>query len=388
MNFSLSPESLAWKETVRSFVSQHVLGRTDLDQHGHFPWDLYQKAFEIGIISSLIPKKYGGIERSFLDNILAAEECAYGDLGFTTSVFLARLSLGPLLGFGTEDQKEHWLRPMTQKLTFSSFCFTEPQGSTNLGKRPASTTVKQTEQGYLINGEKWTISNGSVASVYFVFARFEADANGLSCFIVPREIEGVSVSLPHKKMGQRAADTATVYFNNVLIPFDHMIGKKNQGAQIAIKSLVSSRIGIGAMALGACLRSQELAKQHCHQRMNGDGQPIIYEQNIKFRFAMIEAKIEMLRSFLYRTVWEFEQGKEATKFACSLKLMAGQMADEICNECLDLHGGLGYLEEGKIEKIVRDVKLLTIYEGTEAVQKLLIADQAIRINRINRVKST
>jgi acyl-CoA dehydrogenase len=381
MDFTLSPESIQWKEKVRNFVSEHILARTDLDQHGHFPRDLYQKAFDLGIMNSLIPNAYGGIGRSFLDNILGAEECAYGDLGITTSAYLARLSLGPLIGFGTEEQKRLWLTPMTKELTFSSFCFTEPEGSTNLGTRPASTIVKETDSGFVISGDKWTISNGSVASVYFVFARFENEESGMSCFIIPRSAEGVSASEPFKKMGQRAADTAVVHFNNVQIPKENMIGRKGQGAQIAIKSLVSSRIGIGAMALGACQRARDLAKKHCHTRTNGNGQAIIYEQDIKFRFAEIEAKIEMLRSFLYRTVWEYENGNEATKFACSLKLMSAQIADDVTNECLDLHGGLGYLEEGKIEKIVRDTKLLRIYEGTEAVQKLLIADTAIRMTR-------
>lgn len=381
MDFSLSAESLAWKETVRNFVAAEILPRTDLDQHGHFPLDLYQKAFDLGIIPSLIPKAYGGLGRSFLDNILAAEECAYGDLGFTTSTFVSRLTLGPLIGFGTEEQKMKWLKPMTQKLTFSSFCFTEPEGSSNLGSRPASTTVRETQDGYIISGEKWTISNASVASVYFVFARFEDEQSGMSCFIIPRSAEGVSVSAPFKKMGQRAADTAVVSFKNVLIPKENLIGKKGQGAQIAIKSLTSSRIGVGAMALGVCSRARDLARKHCHVRENGLGQPIIYEQDIKFKFAEIEAKIEMLRSFLYRAVWEYEHGKEVTKFASSLKLMAGQFADEITNQCLELHGGMGYLEEGKIEKLVRDAKLLRIYEGTEAVQKLLIADTAIRMQR-------
>ncbi len=385
MDFSLSKESLDWKKKVRDFVSENLLARDDLDQHGHFPLDLYEKAFELGVMNSLIPKEYGGQGRSFLDNILGAEECAYGDLGFTTSTYLARLSLGPLIGFGTEEQKQEWLVPMTKKLTFSSFCFTEPEGSTNLGTRPASTTVKETENGFIINGEKWTISNGSVASVYFVFARFQGDESGLSCFIVPRSAPGVSVSDPFRKMGQRAADTSMVTFKNVLIPKKDMIGKKGQGSQIAIKSLTSSRIGVGAMALGVSQRARDLAKTHCHSRLNGTGQPIIYEQDIKFRFAQIEAKIEMLRSFLYRTIWEYENGKEVTKFASSLKLMAGQIADDITNECLDLHGGLGYLEDGKIEKLHRDAKLLKIYEGTEAVQKLLIADSAIRNSKERRL---
>ena len=378
LDFELTKENLLWRDFVRRFVKENIIERADLDTHGHFPMDLYQKAFDEGLITSMIPSAYGGGGKSLLESILAAEECSYGDLGFTTSAFLMRLSCAPLLLFGTEEQKIKFITPMTKKLSFASFCFTEPEGSTNLGSRPASTTVKVVDGGYIIDGAKWTISNASVASLYTVFARFEDEDSGMSCFVIPRDIEGVSVSEPYKKMGQRAADTAQVTFKNVFIPKENMIGRPGQGSQIALKSLRQSRVGVGAMSLGVCQRARDLAKDHCHQRTNGDGNPIIYEQDIKFRFAEIEAKIEMLRSFVLRATWELEHGKLGTKFSSSVKLLGGRMAVEITNECLELHGGLGYLEEGKIEKLVRDAKILQIFEGTEAVQKLLIADTAIR----------
>jgi acyl-CoA dehydrogenase len=379
IDFKLGEESLEWQKKVRDFVFENVTPRDDLDTHGHFPTDLYQKAFDAGIITSVIPKHLGGSGKSFLDTMLAAIECSYGDLGFTTSAFLMRLSIAPLLLFGTEDQKEKWIRPLTKKLSFTAFCFTEPEGSTNLGSRPASTTAKKVEGGYMINGAKWTISNGSVASLFIVFARFEDEANGLNCFIIPREAQGVSTSEPFKKMGQRAADTAQVDFKNVFIPTENMIGRPGQGAQIAIKSLRQSRIGVGAMAIGVCERAIDLAKAHCHKRKTGDGSSVIYEQDVKFRFAQMDTKVEMLRSYVYRAIWEHENGNQATRFSSGVKLMAGKFATEITNECLELHGGMGYLEEAKIEKLARDAKLLQIFEGTEAVQKLLIADTAIRI---------
>ncbi len=379
LNFDLSKESLEWRDLVRKFVKDHVLNRKDLDKHGHFPMDLYQSAFEKGIITSMIPISYGGKGKTLIENILAAEECAYGDLGFTTSAFLMRLSLAPLLQFGTEEQKLKWIKPITKNLNFTSFCFTEPEGSTNLGSRPASTTARKVDGGYIINGVKWTISNASVASLYTVFARFEDEDKAMSCFLIPRNLDGIEVSKPYNKMGQRAADTAEVTFNNVFIPYENMIGKPGQGSQIALSALKQSRVGVGAMALGVCQRARDLARAHCHIRKNGEGNPIIYEQDIKFRFAEIEAKIEMLRAFVFRAAWELEHGKQGIKFSSSVKLMAGKIACEITNECLDLHGGKGYLEEALIEKLVRDAKLLQIYEGTEAVQKLLIADTAIRL---------
>jgi acyl-CoA dehydrogenase len=380
LNFTLTPENIEWKNYVRDFVREHVMNRTDLDEHGHFPWDLYQKAFDAGIITSMIPSEYGGGGKSFVDSVLAAEEAAYGDLGFTTSTFLMRLSLAPLLLFGTEEQKQKWITPITKELKFASFGFTEPLGSTNLGSRPATTVAKKVEGGYIINGVKDTISNGSVASVYTIFARIEGEEHtALSCFVIGRESEGVSVGEPYKKMGQRCADTAMVFFKDVFVPQEDMLGRPGQGSQIALKSLRQSRVGVGAMAVGVCSRARDLARTQLHERKTGEGKPLIYENGIKFRLAEMDAKIEMLHSFVLRATWEIESGgAKATKLSSSVKLLGGRLANEICHEALDLHGGRGYLEEYKIEKLVRDARVLSIFEGTEAVQQLIISETVIR----------
>tara|TARA_B110001454_G_C12723218_1_gene435897 strand:+ start:14357 stop:15532 length:1176 start_codon:yes stop_codon:yes gene_type:complete len=380
INFKLAPESLAWRDHVKNFVKANVLSRTDLDVHGHFPMDLYQKAFESGIMTTAIPKAYGGQGKSFIDTLLAVEESAYGDLGFTTSAFVSRLALGPLLLFGSENQKQQWLTPLTQKLGFASFGFTEPEGSTNLGSRPATTEFEIVDGGFKIRGEKSTISNASVAQFYAVFARQANQERGFSCFIVPSTAKGIELTPPLKKMGQRAADTAGMKFFDTFVPTENLIGKIGQGPQIALMSLRSSRIGVGAMALGVSRRARDLAKIHCHSRKTGSGSPIIFEQDIQFKFATMEAKIDMLRAYLYNAAWELENGNHGTKYSSGLKLLAAQIACEITNDCLELHGGAGYIEENRIEKLVRDTKLLQIYEGTEAVQKLLIADSAIRLS--------
>jgi acyl-CoA dehydrogenase len=380
INFKLAPESIAWKEHVKSFVKANVIPRTDLDQHGHFPMDLYQKAFDAGVMTTSIPAVYGGQGKSFIETLLAVEECAYGDLGFTTSAFVSRLALGPLLLFGTENQKQQWLNPLTQKLGFASFGFTEPAGSTNLGTRPATTEFEAVDGGFKIRGEKSTISNASYAQFFTVFARQSDQSRGFSCFIVPGNAKGIELTPPLKKMGQRAGDTAGVKFFDTFVPTENLIGKIGQGPQVALMSLRSSRIGVGAMALGVSRRARDLAKIHCHNRKTGGGQPIIFEQDIQFKFATMEAKIDMLRAYLYNAAWELENGNHGTKYSSGLKLLSAQIACDITNECLELHGGAGYLEENTIEKLVRDTKLLQIYEGTEAVQKLLIADSAIRLS--------
>ncbi len=385
IDFELTKETLHWKARARSFAREFILNRDDLDKHAIFPIDLYEKAFDEGLITSMIPKEYGGQGRSLLECALAAQECAYADLGFTTSAFLMRLSLTPLLNYGTHEQKIKWVKPLTEKLGFAAFCFTEPEGSTNLGSRPASTTVEEYEGGYILNGNKWTISNGSVSSLYLVFARLKNQKSGLSCFVVERDYKGVSSCPPHNKMGQRAADTAEVCFENVFIPKENLVGRIGEGHQIALASLKQSRLGVGAMALGVSERARDLAKNHCHNRLDGNGKPIIFIQDIKFRFAEIEAKVEMMRSFLYRCIWEFENSDMGTFYSSSLKFLGARMAIEIVSECLDLHGGTGYLVESKIEKLLRDTHLLKIYEGTEAVQKMMISDFAIRLPKDSKL---
>ena len=382
IDFALGETSLRAREAARRFCADHILPRDDLDRHGHFPWDLYERAFAGGFITALIDAEYGGGGASTFDTLLMAEEFAYGDLGVATSTFLMKLSIGALIHFGTSDQKERWLRPLTEKLRFAAHAWTEPEGSSNLFGRPATTTARPVPGGFLLNGVKSTISNGTVASIYTVFARLDPGTEGLSCFMVARDNPGVSAANPYRKMGQRASDTGEVTFRDAFVPENDVIGKLGQGPQISLRALRTSRVGVAAMSVGVARRARDLAKKFGHARTTGDGKKLIQAQDFRFSIAQMEAEIEAVRSLVWRACWEVERGREGVKFSSAAKLLGANMAVRVTSLAQEMLGAEGYLESGIVEKLARDAKVLQIYEGTEAIQKTMIADTATRLGKL------
>jgi acyl-CoA dehydrogenase len=382
VSFALTEQQEAWRTHAREFAHRHVLPRTDLDRCNHFPLDIYQAAFDAKLITAGLPAHLGGGGRSLVDIVLAVEEVAYADVGVATSTFLLNLGASPLQLFGTDDQQERWLRPLCEQLRFASFAWTEPEGSSNLFGRPASTIARPVDGGFVIDGTKSTISNGSVADIFTVFARIEPGPSGISCFVVSRSASGVEVETPYQKMGQRAADTAAIRFREVFVPAGDQLGRTGQGHQIAVRSLLRSRVGVCAMAVGVSRRARDLVIRHGHQRTAGDGKRLIEQQDYRLRIAEMEAEIEMARALCWRAAWEVEQGPEAIKLASCAKLIGGNVAVRITDEAIEMLGAAGYMQAGLAEKLLRDAKLLQIYEGTQFVQKSLIADTATRPGRI------
>jgi acyl-CoA dehydrogenase len=384
VDFTLTPREAEWRAKARAFVREHVLPRTDLDTHGEFPRDLYQKAFDAGFVTAMLPADLGGGGRTPMELVLSAEEFGYGDLGVATSTFLLGLAAGGVLHFGTAEQKERWVRPLTTELRFASHAWTEPQGSANLLGQPASTTARPTPGGFVLNGTKSTISNATVASTFFVFARIDPGPGGLTCFVVPRTASGVETRAPYRKMGQRASDTGEVVFRDVFVPIEDQIGRAGEGAVIGMRALRTSRVGIAAMAVGVARRARDLVIQHGHTRVAGDGKKLIEQQDFRFHVAEMETGVEMVRALAWRAASELPDGPEATKLSSCAKLAGANMAVEVTNQAIEMLGGSGYLESGLAEKLFRDAKLLQIYEGPQAIQKMMITDTVTRLSWIGR----
>ncbi len=382
MDFSLTPEQLAWREKIKKFTREQIIPRTDLDICNHFPMDLYELAFEVGLITGAIPQEYGGSGKTYFDLILAAEELGYGDLGVATSALLMKLATGALLAFGSSEQKTRWLKTLTPKLTFASHAWTEPEGSSNMLGRPATTTATPVEGGYLLNGIKSTITNASVASLYTVFARVLPEPDGLTCFMVSRNSSGLQVTRPYQKMGQRASDTGEITFKDVFVPIHDRVGEIGQGVQIGMRAIRASRVGIAAMAIGVAKRARDLAKVYGHTHFASNAQALIYQQDFRLKLAQMEAEIEMVRALTWRACWEVENGPEGMKFSSCAKLIGGDMAVRVTNVAAELLGAQGYLQSGLIEKLVRDAKVLQIYEGTATIQKMIIADTTARLGEL------
>jgi len=380
-SFRSTPESEAWRERGRAFARTHLLD-ANLDQYEP-PLSVYEAAFEAGLCTAVLPEDIGGGGASSVDAAGAAEEVAYGDLGVATSIFVVTLGSGPLILFGSDEQQNKWLPRLTRKLGFCSFGWTEPEGSSNLFGRPASTVARPVEGGYEISGTKTTITNAPVASFLTVFARIEGQ-NGLTAFVVPKEARGVTTSAPYRKHGQRASFTGELVLDRTPVPASDMIGRPGQGIQVATRSFARSRAGIGALAVGVSRRARDLVIEHGHQRTAGDGKPLIFQQDFRFRIAQMEAEIEAARALTLRALWEVENGKDIVRLSSSVKLLCGDMAVRITDTAAEMLGARGYLEGGVAEKLRRDAKALQIYEGPPAIQKMLIAEQATRRSRIGQ----
>jgi len=374
-------ENASWRQRARDFARTHL---ADVELDGHEPpLSVYQAAFEAGLCTALLPEDVGGGGVGLLDLAGAAEEVAYGDVGVATSIFVVTLGTGPLILFGTEEQRQKWLPRLTRRLGFCSFAWTEPEGSSNLFGRPASTVARPVDGGYELSGTKTTITNAPVASFFTVFARIEGQ-NGLTAFLVPKEARGVTTSAPYRKHGQRASFTGELVLDGTPVTATDMIGRPGQGIQVAMRSFARSRAGIGALAVGVSRRARDLAIEHGHARIASDGKPLISQQDFRFRIAQMEAEIEAARALTLRALWEVENGRDGVRLSSCVKLLCGDMAVRITDTATEMLGAKGYLEGGIIEKLRRDAKALQIYEGPPAIQKMLIAEQATRHSRIGQ----
>lgn len=376
-----TPESEHWRQRARDFARTH-LSDVRLDVHEP-PLSVYQAAFEAGLCTAILPKDIGGGGAALLDLAGAAEEVAYADLGVATSIFVVTLGTGPLVLFGTEEQRQKWLPRLTERLGFCSFAWTEPEGSSNLFGRPASTVARPTGDGYELSGTKTTITNAPVASFFTVFARIEGQ-NGLTAFLVPREARGLSTSAPYRKHGQRASFTGELVLDGTPVPASDIIGRPGQGMQIAMRSFARSRAGIGALAVGVSRCARDLVIEHGHERMASNGKPLIFEQDFRFRIAQMDAEIEAARALTLRAAWEVQHGHDGARLSSCAKLLCGDMAVRTTDIAAEMLGAKGYLESGVAEKLRRDAKALQIFEGPPAIQKMLIAEQATRRSRVGR----
>jgi acyl-CoA dehydrogenase len=366
-------------ESARAFVRAEIAPRRgELDREGHFPLEIFERAHRAGFLTAWLPEDLGGEGLELQAMSVLAEEIAYGDAGVATSMFVAFLASCPVLSFGTEEQKNRWLRPLAERPTFASFAWTEPDGSTSLLFRRGGTTARRDGGGYRLRGQKTFITNAPVASWMTVFARNE-EGGALNCFIVPTETAGVQITEPHRKLGQRASSTGDVFLEDVLVPSDQRIGSDGEGAQIALDAMSRSRIGVAAMAVGIARAARDRVVDYGHHRRTGSGQRLILQQDYRFRLAEMDLAIEAARLLVRRAGSEAMTGQgELTRWSSMAKLFAADTAVRITGAAVEMLGGQGYTEEGGVEKLMRDAKLLEIYEGPPAIQKILLAEWATR----------
>jgi acyl-CoA dehydrogenase len=378
MQFGLTDEQLVLQETARRFAVEEVAPvAAQYDQSGEFPRALIQKAWELGLSSTAIPPEYGGVGLSSVDTCILTEEVAWGCSGIGTSIMCSDLGLMPIIIAGSDEQKRAWLTPCTDEFTLISFCLSEPEAGSDV----AGLQLQAEKDGdaYRLNGTKCWITNGGEAGLYTVFATLDRSTRhkGICAFVVPADTPGISIGKKEDKMGQRASDTRVIHFDGVRVPASQRLGAEGEGFKIAMRTLDRTRPPIAALATGIARRALEESVQYARER-KAFGQPIGAFQAVQFMLADMAKEIEASRLLTMQSAWMIDQGLRASKHSSIAKCYATDAAMRISTDAVQIFGGNGYSKEYPVEKLMRDAKLMQIYEGTNQVQRLVIARELLK----------
>ncbi len=378
VDFRLTEEQEAVRKLAREFALNEMRPvARQYDESEEFPWPIIEKAHEVGLLNSVIPEEYGGVGADKMMECLIAEELFYGCAGMGTSLMANNLALTPIILGGNEEQKKRFLTPFVEKPIMGAFCLTEP----GAGSDAASLRTRAVRDGdsYIINGTKQFITNGSVASYYVVFATVNPELRhkGITAFVIPRDTPGISIGKVEHKMGQRASDTAQVVFEDVRVPVENRLGEEGDGWGIAMRTLDASRAGIAASAVGIAQAAFDDARRYALERKQF-GQPIANFQAIQFMLADMAIKIETARLAVWKAAWLWDTGKPSSKASSIAKAYATDIAMQVTTDAVQIFGGYGYTREFMVEKYMRDAKLMQIYEGTNQIQRLVIARHILK----------
>lgn len=345
----------------------------ECDREGKLPMDVYKKAMEIGFNGLEIPEEYGGGGCDYYTVAAVYEELARIDAGFATGIAASGLALKPVLAEGTPEQKQLFADYITgdKGNGFAAFCLTEPDAGSDAGN--GSTVAVKEGDEYVINGTKCFITNAGLAQIYVVFALTDKSkgTRGISAFIVERDRPGVSVGKEEDKMGIRLSDTGEVIFKDVRIPADHLLGKEGRGFIYAMQTLDLARPMVAAMAVGIARRGLEEAVAYAKSRVTF-GKPIFRHQAINFKLADMDIKTEMARAGIINALNVYYSGKPFSREAAIAKCYAGDISVEVALDAIQVLGGYGYSREFPVEKLLRDAKIMQIYEGTNEIQRLVV----------------
>ncbi len=380
IDFTLSQEQLALKETVAKFVEKEVrpLAR-ELDESSRWPQELIDKAWKLGLMNSAIGAEYGGLGLGVLDDVIINEELGAGCLGVTTTLTVNNLALYPILLGGTPEQIKEWGGRLLAAPKVASFCLTEPGSGSDAAS--LCTLAKDCGDHYLVNGSKMWISNAGYAEFYTVFATVDValKQKGMVCLVVPRTSQGIQLGKPEQKLGQHASDTRAITFENVKVPKKDLIGKVGEGFKIALRTLDHTRTPIVAGAIGAARAALEHSVRYAKERKQF-GKPIADFQAIQFMLADMSTKIEAARALAYRAAFALDNKDydAGNYYSAHAKRFGADMAMEVATDAVQIFGGYGYTREYPVEKIMRDVKLVQIYEGTSQIQRMVIARHLLK----------
>lgn len=381
IDLSLTDEQKSLRELAHEFAEKEIRSVAwEYDRESTWPQAIIEKAWEVGLMNPHIPPEYGGAGASSMDGVLIEEELGWGCSGIGTSISCNGLASVPVLLGGSEQVKKTYLEMLTEAPKLASFCLTEPgAGSDVSGMRTRA--VKRGDK-YVINGSKTFITNGGYADWYTVYAKTDPDAGhrGISAFVVPRDA-GVVVDKHEDKMGQRASNTATISFNDVEVPAANLLGEENHGFKLAMMTLDHTRPGVAAMAVGIARAAFEFAVEYSKERVQF-GVPIAMHQAIQFLIADMATKVHVARLATWNSAVLLDQGKRNTLESSHAKRFAADTAMEVTTDAVQVYGGYGFIKDYPVEKLMRDAKIMQLYEGTSQIQRLVIARETLLPRRV------
>lgn len=369
----LTQEQEMIRDAMRDFSRERLAPFAEAWDRDHtFPREALKELAELGALGMVVPEQWGGAGMDYMSLVLALEEIAAGD-GATSTIVSVQNSLacGIPNRYGNDAQKEQWLKPLARGEMLGCFCLTEPHVGSDAGA--IKTTAVRDGDEWVINGVKQFITTGREADVAIVFAVTDkaAGKKGISCFLVPTKTPGYIVARIEEKMGQKASDTAQILFENCRVPADALLGEEGQGYKIALSNLEAGRIGIASQCLGMARAALEAAVKYAHERETF-GKPIFEHQAVNFRLADMATQLEAARQLVWHAASLKDAGRPCLKEASMAKLFASEMAEKVCSDAIQIHGGYGYVTDFPVERIYRDVRVCQIYEGASDIQRLVI----------------
>jgi len=378
LNFGLSEEQLALVDVAKRFTLERIIPvAAECDRESRFPKDVFVAAHELGLVNASVGQEYGGAGLGELENALIAEQLAYGCTGIQTSILANTLALTPIKLGGSEAQKKKYLGMLTAEPLFASYCTTEPSGGSDVAG--LKTTFKAHGDDYVLNGEKCWITNASFASFYVVFATSDPSKRhrGIAAFIVDRDSPGLRVGKHEDKLGQRASDTAAVHFEDVKVPKANLIAPEGEGFKLAMETFNQTRPDIGAMATGLMQRCLDISVAYAKERKTF-GVPISEHQLVQAMLAEMAIGTEATRLLYQKAAWNLDNGVRDPIVSSFAKAYGADKAMQTAIDAVQVFGGNGYVKDYPAEKLMRDAKVLQIYEGTSQIQRLVIARALVK----------
>ncbi|MDP1716060.1 MAG: acyl-CoA dehydrogenase family protein [Anaerolineales bacterium] len=376
MNFDLSNEQKAWKKIVHDFVAKEIKPKArEVDEQEEFNWEAVRKGGPIGLLGMSIPEAYGGSNVDAVSGAIATEELGWG-CGSTALALTAHNGLGtaPIALYASEELKKKWLPLVAEgKNKLGALALTEPGAGSDLQGGVITKAEKQGKE-WVINGAKMWCTNASIAEYIITLVRTDPQggSKSLSMILVPTNSKGLQIGPAEKKMGVRGSPASGVTYDNVRVPLDNLIGPEGRGLQQTLATLDAGRISIGAISVGLAQAAMEAAVNYARER-KAFGQAISEFQATQFKLADMAMEIELARTMISKAAWLKDEGRPYNKEAAMAKLFATEMAERVCYEAIQIHGGYGYSREYHVERMYRDARLMTIGEGTSEIQRLVIA---------------